>query len=318
MAVQHRVDIEVNRERATMMTPRSIPFAMAIKLLFFANVNTFVASVFLLVCFCFGCMMWGPCAADHVGNWQTSGEAIVNSIEITNASTNDGPIFAYRFSGKAADGVDIDGTSYQFRKKFEVGQTVPLEKSQFWGEKWRLNDAAFSKFGTAPLFMSGIFFVAALLFGITAFALWFFGVFLRGLRRLRLMRHGEVEKAEFVDSEEYKVRVNARMLIKMTFQFVADDKQTYPAIVYTTWPKVVLPEASEKLTVFYDSDTPEKNFIPRTFKGMDFDAQKETLTYAFWRVLPDMLVALLMTSLIVTTFMLTLKAMQNGLIFGYL
>ena len=315
-----------------MMTPRSIPFAMAIKLLFFANVNTFVALVFLLVGLGFGCMMWGPCAADHVGNWKPSGEAIVSSIKSTSTTVNGESVLAYQFSGKAADGVDIDGTSYQFRKKFEVGQTVPLEKCQFLGEKWRLNDAAFSILGTAPLFMSGICFVVSLLFGVTAFALWFFGVFLRGLRRLRLMRYGEIEKAEFVDSEKVNnvkiknininltggVQVNMRMLVKMTFQFVADDKQTYPAIVYTTWPKVVLPEASEKLTVFYGSDAPEKNFIPRTFKGMDFDAQKEALTYAFWRLLPDLLVALLVTSLVGAVFMLALKSLQNGLVFGYL
>jgi len=300
-----------------MMRLRPLPFAVTIKMLLFANVNAFVAAIFLLVGLLFGAMMYGPGAADILGNWKQSGEAIITSIDATNMTTSDGLVFAYRFSGHTTDGFAVLGTSYQLNKKFEVGQTVSLEKCLFFGEKWRLTGAAFSTVGVVQWFV-WIFFVAGILFIIAAFLLWWFGVFLLGLKRLWLIRNGEIEKAVFLNSQELNIKVNMKTLVKMTFQFEAANGQTYPAVVYTTRPDDVLSETSEKLTVFYAPESPEKNYILRAMKGLDFDEHTEILTYSPWKLLPDLIATLIMASTIGFVFTCFTKAMQNGLIFGCL
>lgn len=267
-----------------MHIPRHIPFCTKIKFLAFTNVNTLVSGIFLMVGLIMSCMMPVSCVADVLGAWRPAGKGVVSKAEPSELAE----IYKYGFSGVAdKDQAIVTGYSYDVGGKFEPDQNVILCKSNFLGEKWKIEGASFSSstVNTFPnMLILAVTSLGTCLFLFTAFGLWYFGAFRLGLRRLRVMRTGEIAEAEFLDSERLNVAVNSKALYRMRFEFAVPDGQKYVSVVFTTAPDELMPDRSQTVLAFYDPGSPENNDIPSKLKGLYFDRDNGVFTYSAFRL----------------------------------
>jgi|GEM_PF-6144844 len=221
------------------------------------------------------CLVVGPGAIDTYAVWRENGKARITKIEESDFSVNDARVYAYSFSGQDTNGNEVSGVSYQFRDKFSEGQTVPLQKTWFFGRKWKLEGANFTKSGGfAGYFFGSLIFI----FPIVGVNVVFFGVVLPGLKCGSLLVYGEMALASFVRQESTGTSVNDRHVQKLVFQFATPDGEQHEASLRTLDPDKFLSNNRRNI-VFYNPDTPQKNMVWDSVSSMmKFDEFQQRFT----------------------------------------
>ena len=228
---------------------------------------------------CFGMMFvcfTGSGVIDAVAPWKENGEARITAIDNANLSVNDASVYAYSFSGTDANGNEVTGISYQTHDQFTEGQTVPLQHVWFFGEKWKLENAAFSKVGgDRSILYIGL---GVLIFPIVGVSIIFFGVLLPGLKYVPLVIHGESALASFLRQESTNTFVNDRTVQKLVFQFETPDGEQFEASLKTLKPDEFLRDSRRKI-VFYNPNNPKKNMVWDSVTSvMQFDEFQQRFT----------------------------------------
>jgi len=169
--------------------------------------------------------------------------AVVIDSRATAAKVNRSRVYStdYRFT---VDGVEYRGRSYARGGYRQAGARVEVEYPAGKPDHSRIVGMSTSLFGPwgtlaglAPL--PGLVF---LMFGLR-----------RGRRSVTLLRQGKVTDGKLVSRQGTSVRINGRMVYKLTFQFQADDGKTYYAEARTHRTEVLTDEPTEQL-VYHPSD----------------------------------------------------------------
>ena len=256
--------------------PRQVTLMGRLTLLFGAGISGLLPFGCFFTCFgmLFVCSIAAQGIADSFAIWRVNGEACVTSIE-TSFSDDGKPGFAYLFSGQDAAGNNVTGVSYESDKhaNFEEGQTVPLQRTWFLGEKWRLKGATFAQYGDLGYFM-----LFLIMFPTVGLGIIFFGTILPGLKRTPVFIDGELALATFLRQESTGARVNNRTVQKLVFQFETPEGEQYEASLKTLEPDKFLSDNSRKI-VFYNPDHPKKSMVWDSVASMmKFDEFQQRFT----------------------------------------
>jgi hypothetical protein len=255
--------------------PRLVTFFGKLTLLFGGGIPGLLIFGWIFACFgmIFVCFFVGAGAADTYAVWRESGTANVTTIVESNFHVNDNKVFAYSFSGQDADGNEVIGVSHAYKNKFKEGQTVPLQQTGFFGEKWKLKNAKFSAAG-----IDSYFALLTLLFPIIGICVVLFGTILPGLKYGPLMKYGELALASFLRQESTGTTVNNKSVQKLVFQFETPGGEQYEAILKTLDPDKYLSDNDRKI-VFYNPHNPQKNMIWDSVASMmKFDEFQQRFT----------------------------------------
>ena len=179
----------------------------------------------------------------------------------------------YSFSGKDVDGNKVTGVSYTYKNNFKEGETIPLQRTNFFGEKWRLEGANFSKGGDI-----GYFGLMTFIFPTVGICIVFFGTILPGLKNRQLVQYGELALASFLLQESTNTRVNKQNVQRLIFQFETPDGEQHEATLKTLDPDKYLGDHRRKI-VFYNPDNPKKNMVWDSVASMmKFDEFQQRFT----------------------------------------
>ncbi len=212
------------------MTPlstpsRRIPFSMYLRILL-GNISTqigFLVSgiglmVFLLVGG-FGAMI-APLYFS-LGSIETT-QGFVSNVSQLNMSVNDRPVYAYDYSYRVERlETNLRGTAYTTGARFRVEETVTVEYLANWPSRSRIQN---TRTYASPSWLS-VFMMIFPLAGLITLAIGLRA----GLKNNRLLHRGILTVGELVDKASTGSTVNDQPVYKLTFNFTADDGQTYQA-----------------------------------------------------------------------------------------
>jgi hypothetical protein len=172
---------------------------------------------------------------------------VVASIEDTNASENDSPVYAVNYRYVAADGTKVESTAYSTGYYPEVGQRVAVKYLRSNPEVSRVEGMRRTTFGPAAIFV--------VIFPLVGAALAFFGL-VEGIRASRLLRIGRLAFGKLTSTAGTNTTINNRQVMAMTFSFRAHDSATYDVTSKTNQPENL--DDQEEELILYDPDDPTR------------------------------------------------------------
>jgi hypothetical protein len=176
---------------------------------------------------------------------QASG--VVTSVEGTNASENDSPVYAIHYRFVAANGTQVEATAYSTGYRPEAGQRVTVEYLRGQPEVARVQGMRRSTFGAAALVVA--------IFPLVGAGLTYFGL-REGIRTSRLLGIGRLAFGKLTSAVPTNTTINNRQVMAMTFSFRAHDGATYEVTSKTNLPERVNDQAEE--LILYDPDDPTR------------------------------------------------------------
>jgi hypothetical protein len=236
---------------------RAVPFGLLLKVLFGSTIAQ-MGWFFFGFGMIFVIVFVGNADFSDFYLGQTSPQAIgtVRQIEATNSSVNKRRVFAiyYQFTDK--QGKTYEGTSYTTDNLPEVGAQVNV---QYLANKPTYSRIEGLSQGTFPIFVLFVLIFPAigLIFMIshTVFA----------LRAIQLLKNGTIAWGKLINSEPTNTRINDRPVMKMTFEFMAQDGQRYEAIAKSHLVRQLMDEQREML--FYNPLYPQKAVLKDNLSG---------------------------------------------------
>ncbi len=189
----------------------------------------------------------------------------VTGVGDTRARENGQRVWTVAYSFRAGDGALRQGTSYVSGTAPKVGERVTVEFVEARPEVSRIQGMRRAMFGPGALFVS-------LFPGLGCLMVVF--AFRSGRHKLRLLVEGKVASGKLVSREGTNVRVNRRPVVKLTYEFAADDGQRHRAVARTSLPEELTDEAREAL--LYLPDAPERAVLVDDLpKGVTADEMGE-------------------------------------------
>ncbi len=176
--------------------------------------------------------------------------ALVTAVRDTHFSEGGGkhskgtPIFACDYQFHHA-GADHEGTSYRRGGGAKTGDRVSVEFPAGRPDHSRLRGMRRAPFGPAVAF---VFIFPALGLGFVLPALW------RGWKNLGLLTVGEITTGRLINKEPTNMRVNNRVVYKLTFEFTDANGLKREAVAKTSLTEKLGDEGAEKM--FYDPRNP--------------------------------------------------------------
>ena len=172
---------------------------------------------------------------------------VITAVESTSASENDVPVYANHFNFRVERlETEFQGLSYTTGQNFSVGDTVEIEYLPELPNVARIQNSRSGIFSLWVLCLIGIFPLVGLGMIVP-------GMYL-GFKGNRLLKQGKVGLGRLVAKEPTNTRFNDQTVYKLTFEFIADDGQTYQATARSHTPYNLEDEAEEQLV--YDPHNP--------------------------------------------------------------
>ncbi|HET7089333.1 MAG TPA: DUF3592 domain-containing protein [Anaerolineae bacterium] len=155
----------------------------------------------------------------RLSNSGTTAVARVTAVEDTNSTENDVPVYAYRFEFRTRAEELVTARSFATGRRYSVEDRATVYYLPDKPGVARLENTRRSEF---PAFAG----LMVLIFPLTGLALFAIGA-LRGWRDVTLLRHGQVAGARWLRSQMTNMSVNNQPVLKYTYEFQAEDGQTY-------------------------------------------------------------------------------------------
>lgn len=219
---------------------------------------------------------------------------VVTAVEPTGASVNDTSVYANHYTYRIEKlETEYQGVSYTTGYEFESGQDVGVEYLKRYPTLSRIEGARRGEFDLWII-------PFLLLFPLIGLGMVGFGL-KNGFKANRLLTNGKVGMGELVAKEATNTTVNDRRVYKLTFEFVADDGQSYEVVNKTTTTHLLEDDAQERL--LYDPYNPRYAVMVDNLPGSpDIDELGRIQTRS---VIPSFL----------TLFLPALVITINGLVF---
>ncbi len=171
----------------------------------------------------------------------------VTGVKETSASEGRRRVYEVAYDYRVPSGAHLTGTSYTTGGSHSVGDVVHVEYLSLKPDTSRIAGARMTIFGPAA--------VVSLIF--PAIGVVVAGLGLRsGLKRLHLLRDGQLASAAFVKQEPTNVRINNRPLLELTFEYKSADGVARTFTQRTTEAGALTDERREQ--VLYLSEAPER------------------------------------------------------------
>jgi len=236
-------------EPAILVPPRTVPVCAWITVLFggaLQQIGWFLLGFGMIFFYAFGLQ------ADLSGLWMRlldtrQATGVVTSIEDTNASENDSPVYAVHYRYVAADGTKVETTAYSTGYYPDSGQRVTVEYLRSNPGISRVEGMRRTTFGAAA--------IVIVIFPLIGAGLTFFGL-LEGVRASRLLGIGRLAFGKLTSAVGTNTTINNRQVIAMTFSFRAHDGATYDVTSKTNQPENLDDQAEE--LILYDPDDPTR------------------------------------------------------------
>ena len=236
-------------EPAILLPPRTVPLCASLTVLFGGVVQQlgwFFLGFGMIFFYVFGLQ------ADFSGLWMRlfdtrQATGMVISVEDTNASENESPVYAVDYRYVAADGTQVESTAYSTGYYPEAGQRVTVEYLRSNPEASRVEGMRRTIFGPAAVFV--------VIFPLVGAGLAFSGL-REGIRAARLLNIGRLAFGKLTSVAGTNTTINSRQVMAMTFSFRAYDGATYEVTSKTNRPEN-LDDQSEEL-ILYDPDDPTR------------------------------------------------------------
>jgi len=149
----------------------------------------------------------------------TTATATVTEVRETNSEENDVSVYEYRFTFRARNEAEIKGTSYSTGQIYSKGERVPVTYLPDKPTVAQLQDTRHTEFPWWTVLLVGLF---PFIGGVMLFA----GT-LSGWRQVRLLALGRLAYARWINVTPTNTSVNDQPVMKYTFEFQAEDGQTY-------------------------------------------------------------------------------------------
>ena len=246
------------------MAPRAVPATVCARLLFGGFMNQFG---WFFVGFGMIFVWVFAAAADFSGVHAFRGElettpGTIDGSEQTSYSeggsehTDGTPVFAVRYTFTDADENEYAGMSYQTGTGLDAGTAVTVEYPRGRPEMSRIRGMRRAPFGPWVAFV--------LIFPLIG-AVFVLNGLRRGMRGLRLLKHGDGAFGTLKRKEATNVQVNDRTVYELTFAFTARDGQTYEMIAKSHHPERLEDERRELL--MYDPGRPARAVLLDALPG---------------------------------------------------
>jgi len=227
--------------------PRLVPVGTSLRVLFGGFLNQFgwfffgFGLIFVWAMFPTAAWEWYFCA---LGGTETAAGVVTESWE-TGGSVNDVPVYAVSYRFSTPDGIECEDFSFQTRRDPYEGTDVTIEYAKGRPSVSRIQGMRRSTFGLGVSFVV-VFPLIGLCFMIVGLR--------KGLRASRLLRRGKPGFGTLVSKEATATEINEQTVYKLTFEFTADDGETYTAVAKTHLPESLEDEEQERL--LYDPRDP--------------------------------------------------------------
>ncbi|MCX6072420.1 MAG: DUF3592 domain-containing protein [Chloroflexi bacterium] len=236
-------------EPAILLPPRAVPLCTWITVLFggvLQQIGWFFLGFGMIFFYVFGL------EADLSGLWMRlmdtrQATGLVTSVEDTNASENESPVYAIHYRYVAANGTTVDETAYSTGYYPDAGQRVTVEYLRSNPEVSRVEGMRRTTFGPAAIFV--------VIFPLVGAALAFFGL-VEGIRASHLLRIGRLAFGKLTSTAGTNTTINNRQVMAMTLSFRAHDGATYDMTSRTNQPENLDDQAEE--LILYDPDDPTR------------------------------------------------------------
>jgi hypothetical protein len=149
----------------------------------------------------------------------TTAMATVTDVRETNSTENDVSVYEYRFTFRMPDETNVSGKSYSTGQIWSKGDRVPVTYLSDKPGVAQLQDTRHTEFPWWAMLLVGIFpFVG----GVMLIA----GT-LGGWRQIRLLMMGRLAYARWINVTPTNTTINSQPVMKYTFEFQAEDGQSY-------------------------------------------------------------------------------------------
>lgn len=149
----------------------------------------------------------------------TTATATVIDVQDTNATENEVTVFEYRFTFRTRTEADVTATSFSTGQLYSKGERVPVTYLPDKPTVAQLQDTRRTTFPWWTALFVGIFpFIGGVLL---------LAGTLSGWRQVRLLALGRLTYARWVNASPTRTTVNDQPVLKYTFEFQAEDGQTY-------------------------------------------------------------------------------------------
>jgi hypothetical protein len=209
-----------NRIAHLVEPPRWVPFPVVCRTML--GIVGILGAIFFIVGMLFTWLFIGDFRP--IDEWQlsrstTTARATVTQVAGTGATENDMPVYEYHFTFTTPDEQSITARSYSTGQLWSVDERVIVQYLPDKPTVARLENTRRSQFGPLVLFVLLFPTVGAILFAVATVG---------GLRRVILLRQGEVASAQAISVQATGARVNNQPVMKYTYEFQTWDGQTYP------------------------------------------------------------------------------------------
>ncbi len=245
--------------------PRPLPLPLRSQLLFGGFMNQF-GWFFFGFGMIFARVFAGNADVGAVRFWfadEKIVEGTVTAVEETGASeggSDDSPgTPIYRIKYRYAppeDGQEREGVSYKTGFSSSTGSTVRVE--------YLPGNPAVSRVEGCRGAMFSMWVLFVLIFPLVGAVFVYFG-FRKGIRANYLLSHGKLGWAKLKSEEPTNMRVNNRMVMKLTFEFQAEDGGTHEVVAKTHEPERLKDEGQE--AVLYDPQAPSYAVLKDSLPG---------------------------------------------------
>ncbi|MCD4824453.1 MAG: DUF3592 domain-containing protein [Phycisphaerae bacterium] len=169
-----------------------------------------------------------------------------SSFSKDNSNTSENtPIYANHYTFTDSDGRERSDVSYASGEQLEPGKSVTLEFPQGKPELSRIKGMRRSPMSLWNMIVL-IFPLVGLVFIVIGLR--------KGRKAVHLLTYGVQGEGVLIDMQPTRTQINNQTVYKLTFEFVADDGQTYKAVAKTHQTDELEDEETERL--LYDPADP--------------------------------------------------------------
>ena len=197
--------------------PRSIPLPLACAILL-KGVGTTIGAAFLIMGLAFALIFgsgFNPIDEVRLHFSPATAEGRIVDVAPTNASVNEEPVYQYEFTFRTPDEQEITGYGYTTGRQWRVEERVLVHYVPTRPTVATIEEARRSLFPPWA-------FLLTLLFPAVGAAL-FLPAQVRGLRQIRLLRHGQLAATETLIQQATNVSINDVPVMRYVYEFQARD-----------------------------------------------------------------------------------------------
>jgi hypothetical protein len=194
--------------------PRPVPLRVACRAMF--GLTGTLGAIFLLLGMLFVWLFIGDfqlISEAQLALSATTTEGIITSVDVTNASENDVPVYVYEFTFRTPDEQVHTGCSYTTGQQWSIEDRVRVEYAPGRPATARIEGTRRSRFSPVVLSMCLFPGVGAALFMAST---------IRGLQQVMLLRSGKVAGAETISEQATGASINNVPVIAYAYEFEAD------------------------------------------------------------------------------------------------